>query len=74
MYNPLPNALHAEWSIRAMRAGKHVLCEKPMASNATEAQRMQTVAEEEGKVLMEAFHWRYHPLAERVVELLRARR
>ena len=72
IYNPLPNSLHAEWSIRAMRAGKHVLCEKPMASNATEAERMQIVAEEEGKVLMEAFHWRYHPLAERVVQLLRA--
>ena len=50
-----------------MRAG-HVLCEKPMASNATEAYRMQTVAEEESKVLM-VFHWRYHPLAQRV-ELL----
>ena len=73
IYNPLPNSLHAEWSIRAMRAGKHVLCEKPMASNANEAKRMQIVAEEEGKVLMEAFHWRYHPLAERVVELLKAK-
>ena len=73
VYNPLPNSLHAHWSIRAMRAGKHVLCEKPMASNTTEAERMQTVAEEEGKVLMEAFHWRYHPLAKRVVELLKAK-
>ena len=72
IYNPLPNSLHAEWSIRAMRAGKHVLCEKPMASNATEAERMHIVAEEEGRVLMEAFHWRYHPLAERLIELLRA--
>ena len=72
IYNPLPNSLHAEWSIRAMRAGKHVLCEKPMAANAVEAQKMQTVAEEEDKVLMEAFHWRYHPLAERLIELLRA--
>ena len=73
IYNPLPNSLHAEWSIRAMRAGKHVLCEKPMASNAAEAERMKAVADEEGKILMEAFHWRYHPLAERVVELLRAK-
>ena len=72
IYNPLPNSLHAEWSIRALRAGKHVLCEKPMASNTQEAERMQKVAEEEGRVLMEAFHWRYHPLAERVLTLLRA--
>ena len=73
IYNPLPNSLHAAWSIRAMKAGKHVLCEKPMASNAIEAERMQIVAEEEGKVLMEAFHWRYHPLAKRVVELLQGK-
>ena len=73
VYNPLPNSLHAHWSIRAMRAGKHVLCEKPMASNATEAVEMQTVAEQTGKVLMEAFHWRYHPLAKRVIELLDAK-
>ena len=49
IYNPLPNSLHAEWSIRALRAGKHVLCEKPMASNATEAEEMNRVATEEGK-------------------------
>ncbi len=73
IYNPLPNSLHAEWSIRALRAGKHVLCEKPMASNAIEAEEMNRVATEEGKVLMEAFHWRYHPLAERVIELLKAK-
>ena len=73
IYNPLPNSLHAEWSVRALRAGKHVLCEKPMASNATEAEEMNSVAIEEGKVLMEAFHWRYHPLAERCIELLKAK-
>ena len=73
IYNPLPNSLHAEWSVRALRAGKHVLCEKPMASNAAEAEEMNSVAIEEGKILMEAFHWRYHPLAERVIQLLKAK-
>ena len=66
VYNPLPNGLHAEWSIRALRAGKHVLCEKPFASNAEEAQRMAAAASETGLVLAEAFHYRYHPLAARM--------
>ncbi len=66
IYNPLPNALHCEWTIRALEAGKHVLCEKPLASNADEARRMALAAEKAGRVLVEAFHWRYHPLAERM--------
>jgi predicted dehydrogenase len=66
VYNPLPNGLHCEWTIRALRAGKHVLCEKPIAANAQEAERMAAVARETGRVLLEAFHWRYHPLAERM--------
>jgi predicted dehydrogenase len=66
VYNPLPNGLHCEWTIRALRAGKHVLCEKPIAANAAEAERMAAAARETGRVLMEAFHWRYHPLAERM--------
>jgi len=70
IYNPLPNSLHCEWTIRALRAGKHVLCEKPMASNAEEAERMAAAAQESGRVLMEAFHWRYHPLAARMKEIL----
>jgi len=70
VYNPLPNGLHCEWTIRALRAGKHVLCEKPIASNAAEAQRMADAARETGRVLVEAFHWRYHPLAKRVKQLL----
>ncbi len=70
IYNPLPNNLHAEWSIRALRAGKHVLCEKPIAANAEEAQRMRDVAAESGRVLMEAFHWRYHPLAARMKAII----
>jgi predicted dehydrogenase len=69
VYNPLPNSLHCEWSIRALQAGKHVLCEKPMASNAAEAERMAQVALEARLTLVEAFHYRYHPLAARLKEV-----
>src|SRR2546422_5295627 len=61
IYNPLPNALHAPWTIRALAAGKHVLCEKPFAANAAEAGGMARAAERSGRGLMEAFHSRYHP-------------
>ena len=70
IYNPLPNGLHGEWTIRALRQGKHVLCEKPMASNAAEAERMAAVAGETGCFLVEAFHHRYHPLAARMKEIV----
>jgi predicted dehydrogenase len=66
IYNPLPNSLHREWTIRALRANKHVLCEKPLASNAAEAEQMARTAAETGKFLGEAFHYRYHPLADRI--------
>lgn len=72
LYIPLPNSLHAEWTIRGLRAGKHVLCEKPFASNAQEATAMVRVAAETGLVLAEAFHYRYHPLAQRARELVRS--
>jgi predicted dehydrogenase len=70
IYNPLPNSLHCEWSVAALRAGKHVLCEKPLASNAIEAERMAQAAQDSGKLLGEAFHYRYHPLADRIHELV----
>jgi predicted dehydrogenase len=66
VYNPLPNSLHAAWSIKAMEAGKDVLCEKPLASNATEAHTMAQAASRHGRMLVEAFHYRYHPLAARM--------
>ena len=69
VYVPLPNALHAPWTLRALAAGKHVLCEKPLASSAAEAQEMAAAAARAGRVLMEAFHWRYHPLAARIVAI-----
>jgi len=70
VYNPLPNALHAEWTIKALQAGKHVLCEKPFSSNASEAVEMARAAKESGKILSEAFAYRYHPLTARVKEIV----
>lgn len=70
VYNPLPISLHAHWTIAALRAGKHVLCEKPLACNADEAATMVAVAREEGRVLAEAFHYRYHPLFTRILDLV----
>ena len=72
VYIATPNALHRKWAIDALRSGKHVLCEKPLASNAAEAREMVAVAEETGLILMEAFHWRYHPLVAQIQALLDA--
>src|SRR5215469_12621151 len=60
IYNPLPNSLHGEWSIKAMEAGKHVLCEKPLSVTAEEGATMAQVARANGVLLMEAFMYRFH--------------
>jgi predicted dehydrogenase len=70
VYNPLPMSLHAEWTLAALRAGKHVLCEKPFAANAGEARQMVAAAEAAGLVLAEAFHYRYHPVFERILSIV----
>ena len=70
VYNPLPISLHREWTIKALRAGKHVLCEKSFAANATEAEEMAAAAEDTGLVLMDAFHYRYHPVFRRAREIV----
>ncbi|HEU4583343.1 MAG TPA: Gfo/Idh/MocA family oxidoreductase [Polyangiaceae bacterium] len=72
IYNPLPMNQHAHWTIEALRAGKHVLCEKPFAANASEAEQMVQVAEETGLLLVEAFHYRYHPLFERILTIVQS--
>jgi predicted dehydrogenase len=71
IYNPLPNHLHVPWSIKAMRAGKHVLCEKPLAMNAAETKEMIAARDETGKLAEEAFVIRHHPQWRRVRELVR---
>src|SRR4051794_3776617 len=70
VYNPLPNSLHGRWTRAALAAGKHVLCEKPFTANAAEAREVAEVAAKSGRVVMEAFHYRYHPLALRIEEII----
>ncbi|WP_284749557.1 Gfo/Idh/MocA family protein [Amycolatopsis sp. RTGN1] len=70
VYNPLPNGLHGRWTRAALEAGKHVLCEKPFTANAAEAREIALLAEGSDRVVMEAFHYRYHPLALRVEEIV----
>jgi predicted dehydrogenase len=72
VYIPLPNSLHHEWTIKAAQKGKHILCEKPLALNASECAEMQAAARESNVKLMEAFMYRFHPQTEKVVELVRS--
>jgi xylose dehydrogenase (NAD/NADP) len=72
IYNSLPNHLHAEWSIKALRAGKHVLCEKPLALSLAEVDAMKEAAVETGKVLTEAFMYRHHPQTLRVQQMVQS--
>ena len=64
VYVSLPNSLHLPWSVRALEAGKHVLCEKPLSRRVADVEAAFDVAERQGLVLMEAFMWRYHPQTE----------
>ena len=66
VYNPLANGLHGPWNLRALAAGKHVLAEKPSAANAAEARTVRAAVARAGVVYMEAFHYPYHPLFQRV--------
>jgi predicted dehydrogenase len=74
IYNPLPNHLHVEWTVKALEAGKHVLCEKPIALNAVEAQAIIAARDRSGRRVIEAFMVRYHPQWQRVRALVRAGR
>jgi predicted dehydrogenase len=70
IYNPLPNSLHGRWTRAALAAGKHVLCEKPFTANAAEAREIADIAAKSDRVVMEAFHYRYHPLALRMEQII----
>jgi len=71
VYIPLPNNMHREWAIKAAEAGKHILCEKPLALNAAECAEMDAAARANGVLLLEAFMYRFHPQTDRVIELIR---
>jgi xylose dehydrogenase (NAD/NADP) len=70
VYISLPNSMHLEWTERALRAGKHVLCEKPLGRRAADVEAAFALAEQEGSLLMEAFMYRHNPQTMRVVELV----
>ena len=72
VYNSLPNHLHAEWSIKAMQAGKHVLCEKPMGLTVAEIDAIAAASRQTGKVVSEAFMYRHHPQTIQARELVQS--
>jgi len=70
VYIPLPNSLHVEWSVKAMQHGKNVLCEKPLALNVNEVEKMRSCAESNGVILMEAFAYVYNPLIKKIKRII----
>ncbi|HLO17538.1 MAG TPA: Gfo/Idh/MocA family oxidoreductase [Anaerolineales bacterium] len=72
VYNSLPNRFHAEWTIKAIEAGKHVLCEKPLALSVDEVDAVQSAARKHGRVVAEAFMYRHHPQTLKVQELVKS--
>ena len=72
IYNPLPNHLHAVWTIKAIEAGKHVLCEKPLALSVAEVDAIRAAAHKHGRVVAEAFMYRHHPQTLKVQELVKS--
>jgi predicted dehydrogenase len=72
VYNALPPGGHARWTIAALEAGKHVLCEKPFAMSAAQVKRMNEAAAKSGRKLVEAFHYRHHNVMKRAVEIARS--
>ena len=72
IYNPLPNGLHAEWTIKALQAGKHVLCEKPMALSLAEMDAIQNASRQTGRVVAEAFMYRHHAQTLQVTDMVQS--
>ncbi|MDA0165489.1 Gfo/Idh/MocA family oxidoreductase [Solirubrobacter ginsenosidimutans] len=72
VYIPLPNSMHVPWTVTALEAGKHVLCEKPLSRDPAQVELAFDAAERAGRVLMEAFMWRFHPQTDELVRLVRS--
>ena len=72
IYNALHNGAHAPWNIKALEAGKHVLYEKPSASNAAEAKEVAAAVSKSGKVFMEGFHYYYHPVFQKALAIIKS--